>query len=98
MIHVESSILILFVTERLLIVSEYYGQNLTSISSASETHIIRIAYQLLSALNYLNSCGIVHRALSPDNILFTPEGDVKLFNYGLYHMTNNGRDVEFPIG
>ena len=23
---------------------------------------------------------------------------VKLYNYGLYHMTGNGRDVSFPIG
>lgn len=58
----------------------------------------KIAHQVLQALNYLNQNGIVHRMLSPDNILMSENGDVKLFNYGLYHMTNNGIDVEFPIG
>lgn len=38
------------------------------------------------------------RNLCPETLLVTPGGLVKLFNYGLYHMTNSGRYVAFPIG
>lgn len=84
--------------ERLLIVTEYYKLNLKSQLYQNEQSIIRIAYQVLQALKYLNNHGIVHRVLSTDNILLNQKGDVKLFNYGLYYMTDNSRDVEFPIG
>ena len=39
---------------------------------------------------------------SPPPLLHPPhvplQGAVKLHNYGLYHMTGNGREVSFPIG
>ncbi|XKL62878.1 hypothetical protein PGB90_002711 [Kerria lacca] len=84
--------------ERLLIVSEFKKQNLKSRLYENKSSVIKIAHQVLKALAYLNSNGIVHRALCAENILLDEKGDVKLFNYGLYHMTNNGLDVEFPIG
>lgn len=85
-------------SERLLIVSEFKKQNLKSRLYENKSSVIKIAHQVLKALAYLNSNGIVHRALCAENILLDEKGDVKLFNYGLYHMTNNGLDVEFPIG
>jgi len=30
----------------------------------------RLAYDMLSALSYMNSVGLVHRNLSPNNVLF----------------------------
>lgn len=54
--------------------------------------------EILLGLEYLNANGIVHRSLSPSNILFDADGNVKLFNYGLYFMSNNGKNVSFPIG
>ena len=30
----------------------------------------RLAYDMLSALSYMNSIGLVHRNLSPNNVLF----------------------------
>lgn len=59
---------------------------------------IKIAFQVLKALKYLNDHGIIHRLLSARNIAIDSNGDVKLMNYGLYYTTNGGRDVEFPIG
>lgn len=43
---------------------------------------------------------IVVRNLCPEFLMITSDqkGTVKLFNYGLYHMTNCGKYVAFPIG
>jgi len=38
------------------------------------------------------------RNLSPETVLLNGAKRVKLFNYGMYHMTNNGKYVAFPIG
>lgn len=80
-----------------MIVSEYDKSSL-KLRFSQNRNAAKIAYQVLLALDYLNERGIVHRMLSPDNVLLNEAGDVKLFNYGLYHMTSNGVDVEFPIG
>ncbi len=45
----------------------------------------RILSQLLSAVGYLHSCGIVHNDLKPANILIVPRGnkeDLKLIDFG----------------
>ena len=34
-----------------------------------EKEIIHIMYQLIDAIQYLDTCGIVHRDLKPENIL-----------------------------
>uniref|UniRef100_T1J4P7 TBC domain-containing protein kinase-like protein n=1 Tax=Strigamia maritima TaxID=126957 RepID=T1J4P7_STRMM len=60
--------------------------------------LIEISYEVLRGLSYLNEYGIVHRNLTPENILLDNEGHVKLAKFGLYHMTDNGTSVSFPIG
>lgn len=60
--------------------------------------ILRIFYQIASALNKLNEHKIVAHNLEPKNILLDHYDNVKLFNYGLYHMTKGGEYVAFPIG
>ncbi|KAK3907313.1 TBC domain-containing protein kinase-like protein [Frankliniella fusca] len=85
--------------ERTMIVSEFYAQSLASVQdSISVPGIVKICHQTLKALSFINSFEIVHRCLAPDNILFDAQGNVKLFNYGLYFMTGKGADVSFPIG
>ncbi len=50
---------------------------------ADKIDIYRFSYQLLSALNYLHSMGVVHMDLKPANIMFTRTGgNVKLLDLG----------------
>lgn len=42
--------------------------------------------------------GVVHYNLDTTNILVDDEKNVKLFNWGLFYMTNQGKYVSFPIG
>lgn len=82
-----------------MIVLEYYAHSLSLAQcSISEQGIVKLCQQTLQALAYINTFGVVHRCLAPDNILFDSKGNVKLFNYGLYYMTGQGGDVSFPIG
>ncbi|KAK2116080.1 hypothetical protein P7K49_006706 [Saguinus oedipus] len=60
--------------------------------------VLCIAFEVLQGLQYMNKHGIVHRALSPHNILLDRKGHIKLAKFGLYHMTAHGDDVDFPIG
>src|SRR4051812_47360046 len=53
--------------------------------------------QILSALAYLHANWVVHRSLAPHNIRIDLDGTIKLSGYGLYHMTSQSKDVDFPI-
>ena len=78
-------------------VSEYHPLLVKSKEFTVE-EIKKLALQVLQALTFLNDLGIVHRSLCPENLVVNEEGNVQLFNYGLYYMTGGGADVSFPIG
>lgn len=87
--------------EKLIIVFEYWNYSLSNIieSGVGVEQIKDLVQQILSALTYLNKSGIVHRCLCPDNILYNKvTKKIKLYNYGIYYITDCGRDVTFPIG
>ncbi|XP_012267858.2 TBC domain-containing protein kinase-like protein [Athalia rosae] len=84
--------------ERTVVVAEYSGDPLSSEKNLSIETVRKISYQCLLALCHMNKLGLVHRHLSPDNILINKDGNVKLYNYGLYYMTDSGKNVSFPIG
>ena len=44
---------------------------------------LRVAVQIIDAIDYLHGLGIVYRDLKPDNIGFDEKGTVKLFDFGL---------------
>ncbi|XP_058444044.1 TBC domain-containing protein kinase-like protein [Malaya genurostris] len=87
--------------ERTIIVQEYAGSPLTETfigeNNKRET-LLRIAYQILRAICHLNEKGLMCRNLEPLNILISRDFTVKLYNYGLYYMTDKGKYVSFPIG
>ena len=48
-----------------------------------EREIIKILYQLVSAVCYMHSAGIMHRDLKPSNILVDDEFNIKICDFGL---------------
>ena len=94
--------MLFYFTERTIIVSEYSGKPLNQCTrqiNSDKNVIIKVFYQIASGLAYLNKNGIVCHNVEPENILFDPiDNSIKLFNYGLWYMTNGGEYVTFPIG
>jgi serine/threonine protein kinase len=45
--------------------------------------------QILGALSFSHSKGIIHRDIKPSNILITPEGDVKILDFGIAKSITN---------
>ncbi|KAI5616871.1 TBC domain-containing protein kinase-like protein, partial [Silurus asotus] len=88
--------------ERLVVVAEHYERSLKDLLKAvkpiSAEKVLQVAYEVLEGLAFINRHGLVHRALSPHNVLLDCKGKVKLANFGLYYMTDQGADVDFPIG
>ena len=44
---------------------------------------LEIVADILDALEYSHRAGIVHRAISPANVMLTPSGDVKVMDFGI---------------
>ncbi|XP_060914306.1 TBC domain-containing protein kinase-like protein isoform X1 [Labrus mixtus] len=88
--------------ERLIVVAEHYESSLNDFQkqgrTASSEKVLHVAYEVLEGLEFMNKHGMVHRALSAQNVLMDCKGNVKLAKFGLYHMTDHGADVDFPIG
>jgi Tol biopolymer transport system component/predicted Ser/Thr protein kinase len=69
------------VEERAIVLELVEGQTLTG--PLSEGEALPLITQLIDALEYAHEKGIVHRDLKPANIKVTPEGRLKVLDFGL---------------
>ncbi len=69
------------VEERALVLELVGGSTLSG--PLTEEEALPIVHQLIDALEYAHEKGIVHRDLKPANIKLTPEGRVKVLDFGL---------------
>jgi len=54
-------------------------------------HAIGYIQQVLSALSYAHKQGVVHRDIKPANMMVTPQGIVKLMDFGIARITQDRR-------
>ncbi|KAI9175867.1 hypothetical protein H9P43_006231 [Blastocladiella emersonii ATCC 22665] len=57
----------------------------------------RWARQLVAGLAHLQSSGIQHRNLSLNNLQLDDDDNLKLFNFGIHHITEGGLDLATPV-
>ncbi len=56
----------------------------------SEGEVIAISRQICDALEATHAKGIIHRDIKPDNIMVLPDGSVKIMDFGLAKLINDG--------
>lgn len=57
-----------------------------------------ILNELLDAVGYAHSCGIVHRDIKPDNVFIDRSNHVKLADFGIARLEDPGRQRKTVIG
>ena len=79
-------------------VMEYIeGNTLTSIISSNRTvglnDILYIGSQVANGLKEAHKHGLVHRDIKPGNIMITPDGKVKVTDFGIVSLQNEESDI-----
>ena len=75
------------------------GRTLAEILDSPDSRTIdfetsfRIVRQIGKALEYAHRCGIVHADVKPGNIMILPNGDAKLFDFGVARVQQRQRDA-----
>jgi mitogen-activated protein kinase 1/3 len=56
--------------------------------SLTQAHVTYMAYQLLCGLKYIHSAGVMHRDISPGNLLVNKTCELKICDFGLARLTS----------
>ena len=86
------------IEEEPFFVMEYIeGSTLTSIISKNKTislsDILFIGAQVANGLHAAHQKGLVHRDIKPGNIMITPDGKVKVTDFGIVSLQNEESDI-----
>jgi serine/threonine protein kinase len=87
-----------------LIMEWLEGRTLADLLDSKDASIIdfktafRIVRQIGGALDYAHSRGIVHADIKPGNIMIMPNGDAKLFDFGVARIRQQHADAGFDLG
>jgi len=69
------------------------GASLREIVASGEEmpfeQVVNLVSQIAAALDYAHAAGVVHRDIKPANILVTPEGRVKITDFGIAHLDSS---------
>ena len=63
------------------------------LDTAPLRRLIRASITVAEALAYVHKLGIIHRDLTPRNILLTKTGQPKVMDFGLVHLTERSREL-----
>jgi len=80
------------------------GRTLADILDSTDARSIdhdaafRIVRQIGEALDYAHRCGIVHADVKPGNIMIMPNGDAKLFDFGVARVRQKQKASDFDPG
>ncbi|KAM3136682.1 hypothetical protein pb186bvf_011127 [Paramecium bursaria] len=74
------------------------GVTLKDIRPKNELEVAQILKQILNALKYMHSLGVVHRDLKPTNILINNKNQVKIIDFGLSYYSKNCKSLYDKCG
>lgn len=70
----------------------------TDAKSIDHDRAFEIVRQIGDALDYAHRCGIVHADVKPGNVMIMPNGDAKLFDFGVARIRQRQRESDFDPG
>lgn len=70
---------------------------LTTGASLSIEWTLDVLRQICDGLGYAHDRGIIHRDVKPANIIVTPEGDVKIMDFGIAHLQSSDMTKSGPV-